>query len=313
MWLLDKLFRRKIIIAIHGLANKPPEKLLKKWWRESIEEGLSQVDRKKRSFNFRFVYWADLMYEKPLDPAETEEKSELFLDNPYTAGDPSVYEKFTPSKLRQKILDKVEKRLDKMFFEEKSFINYNVIADKLVRTLFKDLDYYYHKECSVTKFRGLNAKGAIRDRLARVLKKHRHKRIMLISHSMGTIIAHDVMTRTVPDVQVHTLITIGSPLGLPIVAKQILQEQGTTHTPGLKVPAPENIVARWLNFSDLSDPVAINYSLADDFAKSSRGIGPEDTVIFNNYEINGKRDAHNSYGYCRAPEVARAIRDFLKD
>ncbi|MBN1531092.1 MAG: hypothetical protein JXA20_00375 [Spirochaetes bacterium] len=313
MWLLDRLFRRKVIIAIHGLANKPPKRVLRRWWQQSIHEGLAQVDRKKRSFNFHFVYWADLMYEQPLDPAEIDEKSEYFLDNPYSPGDPSVYEKFTPSRLRQKILDKVEKGLDRIFFEEKSFINYNAIADKLVRTLFKDLDYYYHRECSVTRFRGLVAKEAIRDRLARALKRHRHKKIMLIAHSMGTIIAYDVLTRTVPKVPVHTMITIGSPLGLPIVIRQIQQEQGKTPSAKEQVPTPENVTARWFNFSDLGDPVAINYSLADDFGKNSRGIGPEDTVIFNNYEKNGKRDAHNSYGYCRAPEVARAVRNFLRD
>ena len=32
----------KVIIGIHGLANKPTEKLLKDWWKSSIKEGFDE-------------------------------------------------------------------------------------------------------------------------------------------------------------------------------------------------------------------------------------------------------------------------------
>ncbi len=311
MWLIDKLFRRKIIIAIHGLANKPPKRVLKKWWKQSIREGLGQVDRKRRRFLYDFAYWADLMHENPLDPEEKDPKSERFIDNPYRPGDPSVYEKFKPSMIKKKILDGLEKKVDRMFFEDQGFINFDRIADRLMRNLFMDLDYYYHRECSVSAFRGLKAGEEVRRRLVKVLKKHRRKKILLIAHSMGTIISYDVLTREVPEVTIDTFITIGSPLALPVVMKKILAGQGTVPKAGMKIPTPEN-VNRWLNFSDLDDRVAINYGLSDDYSPNSRGVSPVDTIVLNNYMKNGKKDAHNSYGYCRAPEVSRAIRDFLR-
>ncbi|MCH9046439.1 MAG: hypothetical protein IIA40_10070, partial [SAR324 cluster bacterium] len=37
--------RKKVIIGIHGLANKPKEDVLYEYWRKSVEEGLKIVDQ----------------------------------------------------------------------------------------------------------------------------------------------------------------------------------------------------------------------------------------------------------------------------
>ena len=53
----------KIIVGIHGLANKPPKDDLTEYWRKSIAEGLRKnCAIKKPNFDFRMVYWADLLY-----------------------------------------------------------------------------------------------------------------------------------------------------------------------------------------------------------------------------------------------------------
>ncbi len=305
------LFNKNIIIGIHGLANKPEKNLLEKWWIKSIKEGFSTIGEKGTPFAFKLVYWADLMHDRPYDPNETDKKSATYMDDPYVPGDPTVYTSFTPSKIKRKILDRLEKKLDKMFFDEKSFINYDKFVGILIKRLFKDLDFYYHRECSVPRFRGQNARDAIRMRLAETLRKYRKKRILLIAHSMGTIISYDVLTRTVPDVSIDTLITIGSPLALPVIQKKILLEQGRDYKKERVVISPENIQRKWSNFSDLDDPVAINYALGDDYKKNSRGVGPVDTIVYNNYVFDGDRDAHKLYGYLRAPEVSAAIYEFL--
>jgi triacylglycerol esterase/lipase EstA (alpha/beta hydrolase family) len=60
--------------------------------------------------------------------------------------------------------------------------------------------------------------------LAETLVKHRRKKILLIAHSMGSIIAWDVLTKMVPQIKIHTLVTIGSPLGNPVVRSRILSD-----------------------------------------------------------------------------------------
>jgi len=50
-------------VGIHGLANKPPKDDLTEYWRKSIAEGLRKnCAIKKPIFDFRMVYWADLLY-----------------------------------------------------------------------------------------------------------------------------------------------------------------------------------------------------------------------------------------------------------
>ncbi len=307
---LDKLLRRRIIIGIHGLANKPPKKLLKTWWEASIREGLDNIGAPERDFRFELVYWADFLHEKPQDPDISYEKHELYIDDPYIPGR-GGYEDFKPSELRKKFLDKLEKKLDRIFFEEKSFINYEYFTNLIIRNLFKDLDAYYNKNCPVTAYANLPTREALRGRLADLLHKHRNKSILLFSHSMGTIIAYDVLTRMVPDVTVDTFITMGSPLGLPVIMKRIYEEQGRDYRKEKQLPAPENIARAWYNFSDLGDPVAANYNLADDYRPNSKGLGPQDVIVYNNYKYGKLRDPHKSYGYLRAPEVARVIEEFL--
>jgi len=83
---------------------------------------------------------------------------------------------------------------------------------------------------------------------------------------MGSIVAYDVLTQASPYICIHTLITIGSPLGLPIIIKKIQMEQDKNNNKDI-VPTPENIRYKWYNFSDLNDPVAVVYKISDDYKK----------------------------------------------
>ncbi len=302
--------KKKIIIVIHGLSNKPEKQLLEKWCKASIREGLRTIDRRGTPFTMKLVYWADLMHEHPQSPEETRKRSDAYLDDPYLPGDPDLYAAFSPSNLKRKLLDKLEKKIDKVFFEEGSFINFEKFASILVRNLFKDLDFYYHRDCPVTRFRGILARDAIRMRLAEVLRKYSDRSILLIAHSMGTIISYDVLTQATPDVDIDTFITIGSPLGMPLILKKIMIEQGRDIKKERESVTPENIRTAWYNFSDLDDPVAINYNLADDYRPNKAGIAARDVIVYNNYENDGDRSPHKLYGYLRAPEVANVIYNF---
>ena len=137
-----------------------------------------------------------------------------------------------------------------------------------------------------------------------MIRKHRGKRILLIAHSMGTLIAYDVLTRCVPDVPVDTFVTLGSPLGLPFCisrAARYIPEPGV----------PENITGQWVNLADLSDPVAFNYTLSDDYPANGHGVRVTDMTVTNDFEHGGDRNPHKSYGYLRTPECAGIIHEFL--
>ena len=60
-----------VIIGIHGLANKPEEGTLKKWWEMALLEGLERNQgRTSGGIDFDLCYWADIRYPKPDDKPE---------------------------------------------------------------------------------------------------------------------------------------------------------------------------------------------------------------------------------------------------
>jgi len=303
----------KIIIGIHGLKNKPPKRLLKRWWKKSIREGLNSAGHPSTCFRFDLVYWADILHPDPLNPKIKDAKDPLFLSAPYRPSEGNPEKK--PSSLRKKMLDILEDQMDKLFLNEDLSINFSGITDMIIHRFFTDLEAYYSPKTLTVNHKKQLIKDIIRRRLLKKLKKYKGKDILLIGHSMGSIIAYDVLLEK-PNLTVDTLITIGSPLGIPVIISRIVQEQklkvkGTKKD--LPVRTPEGIIKAWFNFSDLEDKVAINYNLADDYAANSKHVKVMDTVVSNDYQIRKERNPHKSYGYLRTPEVTKAVSSFLNN
>jgi hypothetical protein len=208
-------------------------------------------------------------------------------------------------------LDYVERQFDRIFLKEDLSIHLASISDLIIRRFFKDLDAYYSQKSIRVGERNFLVKDIIRSQLERVLMKHRKKQILLIGHSMGSIISYDVLTNSLPQIHIDTFITVGSPLGLPIIISKIASEQQKKLVKNARLKTPENVIRSWFNFSDLNDKVAFNYSLEDDYEPNSRQIQVVDKLVLNDYEINGNRNPHKIYGYLRAPELAAIIQEFL--
>ncbi len=299
----------KIIIGIHGLGNKPPKDVLEKWWLEAICEGLNKIDRIHYEPNFELVYWADILNDKPLNSLITDPENPYFLDEPYTPS-PETIEPESHS-TRKKFLGFLEDQMDKIFLNEDLSTNFNFVSDLVFKKYFKELEIYYAQQPEINDSSFKSVKDIIRNRLAVVLNKHKGKEILLISHSMGTIIAYDVCNFLVPKIQINTLVTMGSPLGLPIIKSKIAEELKEFDPNIIKLCTPKNVSKNWFNYSDIEDNVALNYNLSDDFEANSSNIKVIDTIIVNNYVANDEHNPHKSYGYLRAPEFSNMLADFL--
>ena len=299
----------KIIVGIHGLGNKPPKEILEEWWEKAIREGLQAIDHANTKFKFELVYWADAFYSQPLNAEETDKKNPLYLEQPYLPAD--HIEKKEPSKLRRKVLDFLEKQLDSILLRDDLSLNFSSVTDMIVRHFFKDLNTYFCTDCRTEQTGTRLAKDVIRERLAQTLAKHRKKDIMLIAHSMGSIIAYDVLVQNRENFKIDTFITIGSPLGLPVIMSKLAAEQKRQGKRVHQLATPENVVRSWLNFTDLHDKIAFNYNLADDFGQNSRQAQVVDYEVYNNYVCHGTENPHKAFGYLRTPEVAGAICAFL--
>ena len=302
----------KIIIGIHGLANKPEKNVLKRWWSDSIKEGLKHI-RKQRTVRFEMVYWADLLYDAPLRQKKLFNFDPRYNDEPYAPADRGAlktYETTFRDEFVAKTLDIGGLTIDAL----KEHFGMNALADRLLDRLLKDLAFYYDDNRKIRNRarRKELARTVLRDELMRTLLDHDQDEVMLIAHSMGSIIAYDVLCDLAvqaPDYRLTHFVTIGSPLGLPHVKGKIRSERDLK-----KVTTPESVRGTWTNYADRKDPVAADVFLAGDYGPNSHGIQVTDDLIANDYHKPGDKDArnhHKSYGYLRAPELAKQIAAFL--
>ncbi len=283
---------RKIIIGIHGLDNKPTLDVLEGWWKDAIIEGLSRHAAGLRSkVRFELVYWADLMYPEPMELGT--------LADPYTQAEgdgplPRVglsVRKVTSARLR----GSMGKALEKVSLARLG----QRVVQGTVESKMPDLHFYNHD--------GL-LREAIQARLIKRLRSARRwrRKVMLIAHSMGSIVAYDVLRnaeRTLRGLEVAHFVTVGSPLGL--------SDLKTVFGGPRFVP---ECVACWSNFSDPKDPVSSwDTSLFDNYQPNSRGVTISDHLVVNSYvSPSGKPNAHKVYGYLRTPEMSELIGGFLR-
>lgn len=291
----------KIIIGIHGLGNKPSKELLENWWRKAICEGLNGIGKESVNPKFKMIYWADILYRKPLDETNIDEK--------YTVGIKKT--ETNPAVIRRKLLDLLEKGTDKIFLNEDLSLNYPFLFDSYINRNFKDLSVYYSDKIVEADKHNRTFKEIVRNRVIEIFKKHRNDEIFLVGHSMGSIIAYDALTFLSKDIKIDTFVTIGSPLGQPYVVSKTASELNAHSIKIKKLKTPPGIERCWYNFSDLEDKVAINYHLADDYDENSNGVKVTDVEVYNNYECNGERNPHKSFGYLRTPEFSKVLYEFL--
>ncbi len=300
---------RKVIIGIHGLGNKPPEDLLKKWWRDAMLEGFATHGINNELPTFELIYWADIIYVKPLDIFERDVDSQYYLDEPYVKASDLEADETHP--FRQKFNDFVSDQLNKIFLNQDKTLNYSLITDILLNRYFKDLELYFKDDNNDSGVASFTIKQKIRERVAKVITQYRGYDICIVAHSMGSIIAYDVLSYMIPEIKIKALITIGSPLGLPVIISKIAAEQLRVNRANDYISTPPGVEWSWVNLSDIKDPVAINYRLSDDFAKNANGVYPVDYIVYNNYQINGTKNPHKSYGYLRTKEFSCIIADFI--
>jgi hypothetical protein len=284
-----------VIIGIHGSANKPPAADKPGFWKKALIEGLKRnCGKTTDDLSFDFVYWADLRYPAPIAFADNPE---YYCEAPGSAPFPS----YQASKWVEIINEATE-----ITGTEVNFLDVHTgvtsVGDFVLERHLQDLAAYY----ADSTFR-----EAVRKRLTDKLKEYKGTRIMLIGHSMGSIIAYDVLRllgRNDPQFRLDHFITIGSPLGIPHVKYKISQENDLVRTP--------SIVGRWTNFADRRDVVAIEAKLGDDYEPNDQGVKVADVPVINAYRSPldrtppDKPNYHKSYGYLRTPELSNVVRAF---
>jgi hypothetical protein len=309
----------KVIIGIHGLANKPEKEVLTDWWIKSITEGLQKnCGVANPEFDFEMVYWADLLYHYPMHQEETFNFDKLYNDQPYVRGPRRKFKEHEDGitdSLVAGALSAVGAAVD----FARTRLEMDALADWVVGKVLKDLDFYYDKERKIGDRsdppKMVLARKVLQDELNKVLLDYRGREIMLIAHSMGSIIAYDVLRdigRKDADFKLDEFVTIGSPLGLPYVRGKIIEERKYSGKGTERVRTPTVVTGSWVNYADRKDPVSFDVHLHDDYGPNANGVHVKDDLVENEYKSPaGEPNHHKSYGYLRTPELSRHIEAFL--
>ena len=299
----------KVIIAIHGLGNKPPKNQLREWGKMAIQEGLKLQGYNVELPEFKLVYWADLIYDRPQTTDEPDKNSPYFLNEAYTQTSKNY--KFESHEFRKYIVDFFKVVAYNIFLKKDLHLRYAFVSQNLLHKYFQELELYFNGDSHFDSSFNFQTKEKIIARLDRVLSKHAKDDIMLIAHSMGSIIAFDVLSFINQTAKIDTLVTMGAPLGAPFVISRIAAHSKSTYKK-IQLQTPESVQHKWLNFSDIRDNIAVDYKLSDDFEPNSKGVKCIDKLVTNTYVMNGVANPHKSFGYLRTPEFIDALVKYIK-
>ena len=140
-----------------------------------------------------------------------------------------------------------------------------------------------------------------------------NRTILLLAHSMGSVIAYDALWQLTHDhhdaVSIDLLVTMGSPLGQRYIQKRI-----KGNSAGGIDRYPDNI-RRWINLTSQGDLTAVDPTLADDFGEMAElGLVEriEDERIFNYFRLHGRLNVHAEYGYLANDATARIVADWWR-
>ena len=96
--------------------------------------------------------------------------------------------------------------------------------------------------------------------------------VVVVGHGLGGVVAYDLLTRLSDDVDVRLLVTAGSPLGLPIVQRNLLgNERNRRPRVPRRVPARQ---AAWVNAYDVRDLVSLVHPIGGGYDSA-----PADQIV----------------------------------
>lgn len=273
------------VTFIHGIANKPPADELIEIWRRALAQD-DGINLAARGITSTMVYWADVLY---ANPAKEEDSHE-------SVGDEAIVEVGDEDLNWRAELDGAEKDFVDRFAATLNFdadspgddnfepeVNDDpgferiplpwFIKRRLMKVLLRDVHHYlfnakYNPRPGVT----YRVQDEIRDRLLQTLQRDSEANAgkgphVLVSHSMGTVIAYDCLKRLPHCPPIDALMTIGSPLGIDEVQDQLKPEW--TRKDGY----PSNKVnSGWVNVYDRLDPVAFDAGLDNDFKQDGNEV-----------------------------------------
>ena len=313
----------KHIIFIHGRHYKPEKGELKKNYIKAVRYGLERdygsstvklFNRAKKTM----VYYGDLsnafLVKDSGDPFTKKEMEKDAQDREDTLNMLMIYGKdeFTRSKYKKvrSFTTPIKETFADLLSGPLSLFG---VGDELTGLFAPDMKNYWNPD---EKW-GSDVRWRLTEKIVPAIK--RGDDIMLISHSLGTIVSYDVLwklshygeyqyLRDMRKKMVSLFITLGSPLGDENVKGQL---KGYGAKGRRRYP---NVIESWANFAAEDDYISHDITLKNDFSemKSLRLIkGITDTRVYNMAVRAEGPNPHHCAGYLITPKVCKKIKEWI--
>lgn len=283
------------IVFIHGLSNKPAPQDLRRIWLEALAlsvNGDPGFDLGAVGVEDTFLYWADLFYDKPLPAAQYESRKDELAQSV----DEEVYlpdDEWTRKMEAKLVFDIVQPFADAPV--DPATAEYERIPIPWV--IKKQVIKHFLLEAHHYLFNVNGIRDTIRERVMEALGKiGQGTQMVLVGHSLGSIIAYDVLTGLKDCPQVQGLLTLGSPLGIDEVQDKLIW----TRKNGFP---SANLQGDWVNVYDPYDVVArLDPRIANDFKQEGK------EVVLDVHEENWGTWRHSATKYLKGLKLRRHLR-----
>lgn len=294
---------KPLILYVPGLKPKPEPVVHRQQLFRCLHEGLRRLDADAAAAMsaspevFEIVPWTYDFYgvhrDMELDLAD--------IDTLLTRTEASTDERAIATSWHRRSL--------RWLFRSADFLPFTIpkLATEELEVHLHDLNRY------VRNARGVG--DAAREKLRDALQEaHRADRpVLLLAHSMGSVIAFEVLWQLTAevknDLRVSLFLTMGSPLGQKLIQRRLLSAKSGTAE---KYPAN---IDTWINLAAYGELTAIDVALRNDFGEMvERGLVDDidDRQMFNYYRMHGTLNVHAEYGYLVNEVTAGVIGDWWR-
>jgi hypothetical protein len=283
------------VVFVHGLARKPAPEKLRDLWLEGLARGNPRPDvfaapndglpLSTKGVPTSFNYYADVFYGTDYETdfasyyeKDTEADTIAAERLDVVEGDLRTPKPETPRERAfvRKLEAKLSANLDAMPAEamaapggapasEMEIARWlpGPVKQAIVKKAAMEAFYFlFDKEYERADGQRFKVRSELRRRLLKELAGATEKaeKVVLVAHSMGTMVAYDVLRNCPECPLVDTLFTLGSPLGIREVQDELVAEGASD------VDFPAAKLSRWINVYDPLDPVCgADPRLANDY------------------------------------------------
>ncbi len=293
---------KRHIIFVPGKNPKPPKQQHQHLLWRTLVEGVHRAEPElteelsQHENDFSVVPWNQLFYNEVKDSSIDLPWIDVLLN---THG---------PTEADIKEAHSWHKKLSRTLYMLTDYVPYfiNVMPDIMRQTALELNRYFQNRHNIACEIREL-----LKQQLRPLLESR--SRILLIGHSLGSVIAYDTLWELSHEEKlpgkIDLFLTLGSPLGMNYVQHRLL---GAYNTGSMKYPTN---IHKWANISSVGDITALDRKFRDDFSEMI-DLGIIDDIsdhhkgVYNFFHNEEGLNCHRSYGYLVNPAVGKIIADW---